>query len=262
MPPPTAARRLGIRGAGVRVPDHDDRGRVRAGHVHAVRLVVPRLALGLAAGDRGASAWSAAIVFAAVTRARHLRDEPGRPTIIAEYTPPPEIDALESAVLLGPHDEGDPGRGARAGGGRQHPHRRGRAQALRRREAQGAADRSRRAPTATAGCCWRACSRRCEPGTRVRVRPAPTPASRPRRRTSSRLANEELARRGLRREVPATRARVAGARGDRCTSALVFLAGMFAASSPRCDPLVPILLIVGVGARGVRRDRHWSRASR
>ena len=30
-----------------------------------------------------------------------LRDEPGRPTIIAEYTPPRVIDALESAVLLG-----------------------------------------------------------------------------------------------------------------------------------------------------------------
>jgi uncharacterized membrane protein YgcG len=42
-----------------------------------------------------------AIVFAGITRARHLRDEPGRPTIIAEYTPPREVDALESAVLLG-----------------------------------------------------------------------------------------------------------------------------------------------------------------
>ena len=36
-----------------------------------------------------------------ITRARTLRDEPGRPTIIAEYTPPRGIDALESAVLLG-----------------------------------------------------------------------------------------------------------------------------------------------------------------
>lgn len=42
-----------------------------------------------------------AFVFAGVTRARKLRDEPGRPTIIAEYTPPMAIDALESAVLLG-----------------------------------------------------------------------------------------------------------------------------------------------------------------
>lgn len=43
----------------------------------------------------------AGVVWAFVTRARRLRDEPGRPTIIAEYTPPPLIDALESAVLLG-----------------------------------------------------------------------------------------------------------------------------------------------------------------
>ncbi|MFB7883713.1 DUF2207 domain-containing protein [Microbacterium sp. NPDC056057] len=42
-----------------------------------------------------------AFVLAAVTRRRHLRDEPGRPVIIAEYTPPRGIDALESAVLLG-----------------------------------------------------------------------------------------------------------------------------------------------------------------
>lgn len=34
-------------------------------------------------------------------RRRGLADEPGRPTIIAEYTPPRGIDALESAVLLG-----------------------------------------------------------------------------------------------------------------------------------------------------------------
>lgn len=42
-----------------------------------------------------------AIVFASVARTRWLRDEPGRPTIIAEYTPPLAVDALESAVLLG-----------------------------------------------------------------------------------------------------------------------------------------------------------------
>jgi len=41
------------------------------------------------------------LVWAIVFRVRMLRDEPGRPTIIAEYTPPPHIDALESAVLLG-----------------------------------------------------------------------------------------------------------------------------------------------------------------
>jgi len=41
------------------------------------------------------------LVWAIVFRVKRLRDEPGRPTIIAEYTPPPRIDALESAVLLG-----------------------------------------------------------------------------------------------------------------------------------------------------------------
>jgi len=35
------------------------------------------------------------------SRRRGLADEPGRPTIIAEYTPPVIVDALESAVLLG-----------------------------------------------------------------------------------------------------------------------------------------------------------------
>lgn len=34
-------------------------------------------------------------------RRRQLADEPGRPTIIAEYDPPKNVDALESAVLLG-----------------------------------------------------------------------------------------------------------------------------------------------------------------
>ncbi|MET0813462.1 MAG: DUF2207 domain-containing protein [Microbacterium sp.] len=41
-----------------------------------------------------------ALIWAVTTRSRRLRDEPGRPTIIAEYTPPRGIDALESAVLL------------------------------------------------------------------------------------------------------------------------------------------------------------------
>lgn len=43
----------------------------------------------------------AALGSALLVRARVLRDAPGRPTIIAEYTPPRAIDALESAVLLG-----------------------------------------------------------------------------------------------------------------------------------------------------------------
>jgi uncharacterized membrane protein YgcG len=42
-----------------------------------------------------------AVMLGIAARVRHLRDEPGRPVIIAEYTPPRDIDALESAVLLG-----------------------------------------------------------------------------------------------------------------------------------------------------------------
>lgn len=42
-----------------------------------------------------------AVAAAGVTRSRRLRDDPGRPTIIAEYEPPAGVDALESAVLLG-----------------------------------------------------------------------------------------------------------------------------------------------------------------
>lgn len=41
-------------------------------------------------------------------RRRALADEPGRPTIIAEYTPPTTVDALESAVLLGKKDKAIP----------------------------------------------------------------------------------------------------------------------------------------------------------
>lgn len=42
-----------------------------------------------------------AVTAAGVVRSRRLRDEPGRPMIIAEYAPPRGVDALESAVLLG-----------------------------------------------------------------------------------------------------------------------------------------------------------------
>lgn len=42
------------------------------------------------------------------SRRRWLRDEPGRPTIIAEYTPPNGVDALESAVLLGKQSKAIP----------------------------------------------------------------------------------------------------------------------------------------------------------
>lgn len=49
-----------------------------------------------------------ALVLAAVARARWLRDAPGRPTIIAEYTPPAGMDALEAALLLGRDPKGVP----------------------------------------------------------------------------------------------------------------------------------------------------------
>ncbi|MCP2636148.1 DUF2207 domain-containing protein [Microbacterium sp. HD4P20] len=42
-----------------------------------------------------------AVVLAARTRRRHLRNAPGRPVVVAEFTPPRGIDALESAVMLG-----------------------------------------------------------------------------------------------------------------------------------------------------------------
>ncbi|HWI30622.1 MAG TPA: DUF2207 domain-containing protein [Microbacterium sp.] len=42
-----------------------------------------------------------ALAFGAVMRARHMRDEPGRPVIVTEFAPPAGVDALESAVLLG-----------------------------------------------------------------------------------------------------------------------------------------------------------------
>ncbi|MDE0546226.1 DUF2207 domain-containing protein [Microbacterium sp. C7(2022)] len=42
----------------------------------------------------------AALVWAIVMRSRHMRDAPGRLAVIAEYLPPPGIDALESAVFL------------------------------------------------------------------------------------------------------------------------------------------------------------------
>ncbi|MCW4386199.1 DUF2207 domain-containing protein [Salinibacterium sp. SYSU T00001] len=49
----------------------------------------------------GALAALAALAWAATVRRRHLRDEPGRPTIIAEYAPPKDANLLTSALLAG-----------------------------------------------------------------------------------------------------------------------------------------------------------------
>ena len=42
-----------------------------------------------------------ALVWAGVVRRRKLQDEPGRPTVIAEYDPPAGIDAATAAAILG-----------------------------------------------------------------------------------------------------------------------------------------------------------------
>ncbi|MCT9821418.1 DUF2207 domain-containing protein [Microbacterium sp. W1N] len=49
-----------------------------------------------------------ALIWAIVVRRRRLADAPGRPTIIAEYTPPRDVDALEASVLLGRPSKGIP----------------------------------------------------------------------------------------------------------------------------------------------------------
>lgn len=49
-----------------------------------------------------------AILTALFVRKKRLSDEPGRPTIIAEYTAPPGMDALESAILFGRPDKAIP----------------------------------------------------------------------------------------------------------------------------------------------------------
>ncbi|WEG09567.1 DUF2207 domain-containing protein [Microbacterium horticulturae] len=49
----------------------------------------------------GVLAALASVVSAILVRVRRLRDAPGRPTIIAEYTPPKNVDALLAAVLRG-----------------------------------------------------------------------------------------------------------------------------------------------------------------
>ena len=156
----------------------------------------------------------AALVFAIVMRARHLRDEPGRPTIIAEYTPPPGIDALESAVLLGRTTKAIPAEvleqavvgsiriveGERKffGGVKL------KAQLIDPSRADGDG-RMLLDGLFPLACRW-------APSTSSA---APTPASRRRRRTSSSSRTVELVRRGLRREVPMSARALAGPGRDR-----------------------------------------------
>lgn len=50
----------------------------------------------------------AGLVAAVVNRRRFLRDDAGRATIVAEYAPPPGVDALHAAVLRGKDAKGIP----------------------------------------------------------------------------------------------------------------------------------------------------------
>ena len=193
-----------------------------------------------------------AVVLAARTRARHLRDEPGRPVIIAEYTPPRGIDALESAVLLGHTTKAIP------------------AEVL--EQAVVGSIRIEEGPAKMFG------------GTRLKaVLVDPSLADGDGRmllpglfpngvageefefgRTDTRFsstaqkvlkaATSELSTRGLRRAVPAS-ARAWPVAIAIVSAVLVLLFGI-AAMVAWVTPLVPILLIVGAVTRRARRGRH------
>ena len=185
----------------------------------------------------------AALVFAAVTRARHLRDSPGRPTIIAEYTPPPEIDALESAVLLGRSTKAIPaevleqavvgsiriveGSPKLFGGVKL------KAQLIdpSRADGDGRLLLSGLFPS-------------LHPGAEYEFGSTDTRFSTA-AQNILKLANAELTRRGLRRAVPNT-VRAWPMLTVMGTSALVLVTGLFAIFAS-VQPLIPILLIVGSG---------------
>lgn len=185
----------------------------------------------------------AALVFGIVTRARHLRDEPGRPTIIAEYTPPPGVDALESAVLLGKTTKAIPAEvleqavvgsiriveGERKffGGVKL------KAQLIDPTRADGDGK------LLLAGL-----FPLLEPGTEYEFGNTDTRFSAA-AQNILKLANVELARRGLRRDVSA-RVRAWPVLASIGAGALVFLTAMFAFAAS-VDPLIPILLIVASG---------------
>lgn len=183
----------------------------------------------------------AAIVFAAVTRARHLRDEPGRPTIIAEYTPPREVDALESAVLLGKTTKAIPAEvleqavvgsiriveGARRffGGVKL------KAQLVDPSRADGDGRLLLDGLFASG-----------LPGEEYEFGRTDTRFSSA-AQNILKLANAELTNRGLRRKVPVM-TRVWPVLAVLAASGLVFFTGMFALAAS-VDPLIPILLIIG-----------------
>ncbi|WP_194410592.1 DUF2207 domain-containing protein [Microbacterium cremeum] len=181
-----------------------------------------------------------AVTAAGVARRRHLRDEPGRPVIIAEYTPPREVDALESAVLLGLSAKGIPAEvleQAVVGSIRiEEGHRKlfggvklkavlvdpSRADGDGRMLLEGLFPHGR-------------------PGEEFEFGRSDTRFSSAAQKILK-AANQELATRGLRRAVPAS-ARVGPVLVAILAAVLVFLLG-FGALSAFVAPLVPIALIV------------------
>jgi uncharacterized membrane protein YgcG len=184
-----------------------------------------------------------ALIFAITTRVRHLRDDPGRPTIIAEYTPPPGIDALESAVLLGRTTKAIPAEvleqavvgsiriveGERKffGGVKL------KAQLIdpSRADGDGRLLLSGLFPF-------------LRPGEEYEFGSADTRFSSA-AQNIIKTANAELVRRGLRRKVPA-RVRAWPVLAVIAADALVFFTAIFAIAAS-VDPLIPILLIVLAG---------------
>lgn len=182
-----------------------------------------------------------AVVLALVMRARHLRDAPGRPVIIAEYTPPVAVDALESAVMLGlttkaiPAEvleqavagsiriiEGEP----KFWGGTKL-----KAQLVDPSKADGDGRMLLRGLFATG-----------QPGEEFEFGRSDTRLSSAAQKILK-WANRELVKRGLRREVPG-RVRAWPVVVAIVATVCVFLTG-FAALNAFVQPLVPILLIIG-----------------
>jgi uncharacterized membrane protein YgcG len=182
-----------------------------------------------------------AIVYAAVTRVRHLRDAPGRPTIIAEYTPPREVDALESAVLLGKTTKAIPaevleqavvGSVRIVEGGRKFF---GGVKLKAQLVDPWRADGDGRLLLA-------GLFPRLEPGTEYEFGQTDTRFSAA-AQNILKVANEELVRRGLRRRVPA-KVRAWPVLAAILTSGLVVIGAVFSLLAS-VDPLIPILAIIG-----------------
>lgn len=182
-----------------------------------------------------------AIGFAAVTRRRWLRDEPGRPVIIAEYTPPRTVDALEAAVMLGLTTKAIPAEvleQAVVGSIRIVEGE--------RRLFGGVKLRAELIDPSRADGDGRMLLQGLfpygQPGEQFEFGRSDTRFSSAAQRILK-AANQELVNRGLRREVPG-RVRAWPLLAAIAAAVLIFLTG-FAALDGMVNPLVPILLIVG-----------------